>query len=178
MEGAQTFNPIPEFYYDVISRITPGALLLAAYFFQDVNSSLKVQSIALAVLLSYVIGFVLGFVSNTIWAKMFFMRPRLVKWLYRKRKYYTLAEVWKLIRHELSEADKARFIKKNAEFALLENLTLLPVIITVYRPDILQGITEWKVWLCATGCFILLCFCMLSCRIGLCRMVHTMKEGK
>jgi hypothetical protein len=113
-------SAIPEIYYDLISRIVPGALILVAYRWKDIDKGFHAGMLTVGLLFSYVLGLVLNLTAARFWDCTYF------KWRSKLRKdakeRKTDAELWLWIR-SLPLVDRKLYTKMMAEKKLFSSLT-------------------------------------------------------
>ena len=145
----------PDFFFDIISRLVPGIILLYPYHFNYINQKLSIQAIIVGLTFAYVLGFILNIIGGPIWSVLF-RRHALLSRLFKPNAYYRGDEIWKNKRKNILAIQRKLMVKVRAEFILFRSLTLLPPIFIVIKPPALTiSITQLLL------SFLLFCFCMI-----------------
>jgi hypothetical protein len=136
---------VPEIQFDLIGRLFPGILVLAAYSGKN-NLPQTITAIALALVASYVIGFTLELTSKAI------VDLGLINWWLKKidRKEYgpwPMVEdaVW--THYNTTDGPKHEVVfKMLAERTMFRSLALMSVVASIHPPRSVQH-CEWSTWL-------------------------------
>ena len=135
---------IPEFYYDLIGRITPGAVLCltVGWDLRTKLPSIKELDagilILLAILLSYIAGFVLDVVSGITIGRI----SRMVFWILYKctNKAEWQTNVWQNIRDGKENAYSSILTKMMAERTMLRSFLVLWIFLWLLDSSLLSGL--------------------------------------
>ena len=136
---------VPEFYYDLIARITPGALALVVLGQSADPSSLdrilavgSALLLPLAVLSAYVVGFLLQAISS--WVSR--VVAALVRSLGRKSGEIELWRVdpWLTVRSAAPQLDASVLLKALAERTMMRSIMILAVLLVVLDAPMVRGV--------------------------------------
>jgi len=72
-------SAIPEIYYDILARVVPGALILIAYAWKDIDKDFHTSNLTLGLLFSYILGLSLNLVAERFWYYAFKSRRKIRK---------------------------------------------------------------------------------------------------
>lgn len=169
---------IPDLYYDILSRIIPGIIFVAAYNFDDFKGSLNIQLIALGLILSYLIGFVFYIVTAFLWHHLFYRFKRLVSFFFRKIEYIYISEVWRVIRFEVPAVYVKPVIKVVAELSMFRTFTIIPILFFIYRPKVLSSFSQFVYVLLLLVSFAIFSLCMLNRHKALCAQIRQMQRSR
>jgi len=120
-EPKKEASAIPEIYYDIIARIVPGALILAAYTSRDINERLDTAKLTVGLLLSYMLGLVLNLLAERLW-HWTYLKWRTNLWKNPKERK-TDRDLWRWIR-SLPLVDRNLYTKMMAEQKLFSTLSV------------------------------------------------------
>ena len=136
---------IQEFFYDLIGRISPGALLCLAVGWDVRNDLIPFKDLGggvltlLAFFLSYVAGFCLDIFSGLTVGNCYrWCVFPLLHWLSKKDVYDT--DVWQVIRGARDNERKAVLTKMMAERAMVRNLVVLWIGLWVFGSSLLLSL--------------------------------------
>src|SRR6266478_964898 len=120
-EGAKIeASTVPEIYYDIIARIVPGALILIAYKWKDIDKGLGAGMLTVGLLFSYILGLVLNLFAARFWDCIYFKwRNKLWK---NAKERKTDGDLWLWIR-SLPIIDRNLYTKMMAEKTLFSSLS-------------------------------------------------------
>ena len=133
---------IPEFYYDLIARVTPGALLCAALVW-SVRQRLAVAELdpviglPLGLLASYLAGFLLDTASALTLGRV---APYLFRALGKRFSIWQV-DVWKHINETRSDGHRAKLVKMMAERAMARSLVTLVTVMWISDLAPMPGFT-------------------------------------
>ena len=113
-------SAIPEIYYDLIARIVPGALILVAYTWKDIEKGFHAGMLTLGLLFSYTLGLVLQLLAARFW-ECTCLKWRRKLWKNPKKRK-TGGELWLWIR-SLPLVDRMLYTKMMAEKTLFSSLS-------------------------------------------------------
>jgi hypothetical protein len=117
---------IPEFYYDLIARVTPGAVLCATLAWSvhqrvPIDKLDPVIGLPLALLVSYLAGFLLDSVSAMTLGRI---AGHIFEKLGTRFPVWRI-DVWKHINEATANSDRAKLTKMMAERAMARSLVAL-----------------------------------------------------
>lgn len=125
---------IPEFFYDLIARITPGSILLVAVCWHWQVSPMTLKRfegtilVALALIASYVLGFFLDHISYML----IYFPDRLVKRILLKRASGSSSkwkvDTWEVLRSTKDDSDTVVLLKMTAERVMIRSVMMIWVI--------------------------------------------------
>jgi hypothetical protein len=144
---AELPSSIPEIYFDVIARVVPGAIAIAAYKFNSLSSNLNTPTISFALLCSYFIGMLLQVVGELIWKFWNNLKPKLpaVNPKLKIIELHPLLEIWDWLRH-LPIAERPVFTKMLAERSMFQATALLGLFWIFFPPPIVLDNYHGSAW--------------------------------
>ena len=140
-KGAEIPSSIPEIYFDIIARVVPGAIAIAAYSFDSLSKNLNTPTISFALLCSYFLGMLLEIIGDSIWNNTFYkVQPKLRgKALFGGRlklfDFDSLEHLWEWLR-QLPAAERPVFTKMTAERSMFQTTALLFLFWIVFPPQL------------------------------------------
>ena len=114
-------SAIPEIYYDIIARIVPGALILVAYRWKDIDRGFDAGMLTVGLLFSYILGLVLSLLAARLW-DCTYLKWRSKLWKNAKERK-TDGDLWLWIR-SLPLVDRNLYTKMMAEKTLFCSLSV------------------------------------------------------
>jgi hypothetical protein len=144
---AEVPSSIPEIYFDIIARVVPGAIAIAAYKFDSLSTNLNTPTISFALLCSYFIGMVLQIIGELIWKVWNNIRPKLptINPKLKLFKLHPLLKIWKWLRH-LPIAERPVFTKMLAERSMFQATALLGLFWIFFPPPIVTENYHHAAW--------------------------------
>jgi hypothetical protein len=130
---------IPNFYYDIMTRIIPGCVLIGSYSDFGKISISEFQSSVFFLLSAYLLGYVLNLFSVDIWDKVFYTRKYSTK-VFKKLNGYNERDVWDLIRKKVQPENRDILIKMLSEFLMMKSLSLVAAIWLISPPNLFSKI--------------------------------------
>jgi hypothetical protein len=142
---AEIPSSIPEIYFDIIARVVPGAIAIAAYKFDSLSHNLNTPTISFALLCSYFLGLLFHVLGDTLWLHLFYRwQPALGRRL-RFFAVHPLLDVWAWIRH-LPIAERAVYTKMAAERSMFQGVALLGLIWIFFPPPVVTRSYSHAAW--------------------------------
>ncbi|HET9418877.1 MAG TPA: hypothetical protein VFO30_06010 [Chthoniobacterales bacterium] len=138
---AELPSSIPEIYFDIIARVVPGAIAIAAYNFDSLSKNLNTPTISFALLCSYFLGMLLEIVGDSIWNNTFYklqpgLRAKTLFWGRLKLfDFDSLKDIWEWLR-KLPAAERPVFTKMTAERSMFQTTALLFLFWIFFPPQL------------------------------------------
>jgi len=144
---AELPSSIPEIYFDIIARVVPGAIAIAAYNFDSLSKNLNTPTISFALLCSYFLGMLLEVIGDSIWNNTFY------KWqpAWRGKSLFggrlklfdfdSLEQIWEWLR-KLPAAERPVFTKMTAERSMFQTTTILFLFWILFPPQFVEKVSD------------------------------------
>jgi len=157
-----SLSSIPDLFYDLIGRLIPGSLFLALVFWPWLSKELNIQTISLAIIISYFLGLFFSVIGNNLWGSLLFNHKTRIKKFMRGNPCHKDQEIWDISRGTINILDRRLITKMMAEKTMFSSLTLICLIAAVFPPTEFFIQNTFLVRLFFLVSFFLMVFCMIT----------------
>lgn len=151
-------STIPEIYYDLIARVVPGALILVAYGWKDIDKGFNAGMLTVGLIFSYILGLVLSLGAALLW-DCTYLKWRSKFWQ-NARERKTDGDLWLWIR-SLRLVDRNLYTKMMAEKTLFCSLSVGSLLMCFAPPpECVVHIGRWYSAGLLASCSVIFSMCM------------------